>query len=107
MAVTRRHEEATTTSENGGGVRGFASRYERYLVAGGILVTGLLVFGLLWFQPWKLVVEETANGARPSARAPASPGTTSVPAAPATIAAGSFRSLEPRTTGRAEIIKLA
>ena len=105
MALTRRDEVASPTSENGGGLRGFASRYAKYLIAGGVLLVGLIVFGLLWFQPWKLVVEETANEARPTAAAPTT--SASAPAQPATIAAGSFRSLEHRTTGRAEIIKLA
>ena len=101
MALTRRDEETTTTEDRGG----FVSRYARYLVAGGILLTGLVVFGLLWFQPWKLVVEETANEARPTAPAPTT--STATPAQPATVASGGFRSLEHRTTGRAEIIKLA
>lgn len=107
MALTRRGTEASFTSGNKGGLRGFASLYAKYLVAGGILLTGLLVFGLLWFQPWKLVVEETANEARPTAPAATSTGTAPAATAPATIASGSFRSLEHSTTGRAEIIKLA
>src|SRR5688572_7514530 len=103
MALPRRDTEAGPTSENRGGLRGFVSRYAKYLVAAGLLLIGLIVFVLVWFQPQKIFIENTAEEARPTAPA-ASRGT--APAAPATIASGSFRSLEHETTGRAEIIKL-
>ena len=104
MALTRRDTEAGSPSENQGGLRGFVSRYAKYLVAAGLLLIGLIVFVLVWFQPQKIFIENTAEEARPTAPAATSTGT--APAAPATIASGSFRSLEHETTGRAEIIKL-
>ncbi|MFY9587680.1 MAG: DM13 domain-containing protein [Actinomycetota bacterium] len=105
MAVTRRDQEADPTSDNGGGSRGFTSRYAKYLIGGGFLLAGLIIFAIVWFQPQKLFIEETANEARPTVAAPTS--SASALAQPATVASGSFRSLEHRTTGRAEIIKLA
>ena len=102
MAVTRRDTEASPTSENGSGLRRFASRYARFLIVAGVLLVGLIVFAIVWFQPQKIFIEETANEARPT-----SPAATSTASVPTTIASGRFRSLEHRTTGRAEIIKLA
>jgi Electron transfer DM13 len=84
-------------------MRAFVSRHAKSLVAGGIILVGLLVFVVVWFQPQKLVIEKTASEARPSAQA-----SSGSPAAdPATIASGRFRSLEHPTTGRAEVIELA
>ena len=110
MALRSRENEASSPAEHPSGLRGFATKYSKHLVAGGVLLAGLLIFAILWFEPQKLFIEETANEARPTA--PAAPtanatGSASAPTGPVTIAAGNFRSLEHRTTGRAEIIKLA
>jgi hypothetical protein len=107
MALTRRDEETHQAEDQRGRVRRFASRYAKYLIAAGILGVGVIVFVLVWFQPQKIFIENTADEARPTAPAATSTGTAPAATGPATIAAGNFRSLEHETTGRAEIIKLA
>lgn len=108
MALTRKETEASPAAEGRRGLRGFATKYAKYLVAGAVLAVGLIIFAILWFEPQKLFLEETANEARPAApAAPTASGSASAPAGPVTIAAGNFRSLEHKTTGRAEIIRLA
>ena len=107
MAFTDRDTEASAATEGRGGLRGFISRYSKFLIAAGVVGVGLIIFVLVWFQPQKIFLEETSNEARPTA--PAATATGSAPAAtgPVTLASGNFRSLEHETTGRAEIIKLA
>lgn len=107
MALTDKNTEASPASEDRGGLRGFVSRYAKYLIAAGILGVGLIIFVLVWFQPQKIFIEETASEARPTAPAVTATGTSPAAAGPTTVAAGNFRSLEHKTTGRAEIIKLA
>lgn len=104
MALTKRNEETRPAEDSRGRVRRFAGRYAKYLIVGGVLLVGLIVFVLVWFQPQTILIEKKADEARPAAP-PASP-TAGVPT-PGTIAAGSFRSLEHETTGRAELIRLA
>jgi hypothetical protein len=83
------------------GIRSFIGRHRLLTGGAGALVTGLIVFVLLWFQPQKLFIEKTVNESEPMA-------TVSATASPAVeLASGSFRSLEHRTTGRARLIKLA
>lgn len=88
-----------------------------------------LAFGLYWFQPWKLWVDETVNEARPGpvnavpvapaapvgtpvgqAAAPAPGATAAAPSAPAagpvTLATGRFISHEHSTKGTVEILQL-
>ncbi|MEU3609647.1 DM13 domain-containing protein [Streptomyces sp. NPDC035033] len=89
--------------------------------AGAAVVTAVVVAaGLVWFKPWALWVDETVHEALPSAAAPtgtrtapadpspsaaATPST--APAAPATVARGSFISHEHATTGTVRIVRLA
>ena len=106
MARTRRDEEAADagTGASPRGVLEIVSRYRTYII---VTVIGVLAFVVLWFEPQALIFEKTTNEARPNAPA-VSPTTTATSSPPAgTVAAGSFRSLEHKTTGRAEIIRLA
>lgn len=83
------------------------------LVAAVVLTLGS---GLVWFQPWKLWVDETVNEALPTAVAPtvapsAQPPTTSASAdpaqaAPRTVASGELISHEHPTSGTAKLIRL-
>ena len=79
----------------------FFARHRLLVGSTGVLLIGLIVFVLLWFQPQKLFIEKTVNEQVPMATVSA----TATPAAE--IASGSFRSLEHRTTGRARLIRLA
>ena len=105
MALTRRNEQTPPAEDARGSVRRFASRYAPYLITAGVLALGLIIFVLVWFQPQKIFLEETANEARPEAPAASPTGATTSAPATGTIAAGNFRSLEHKTTGRAEITK--
>ncbi len=88
----------------------------------GTVVLALVGGGLLWFQPWKLVVDQTVDEAAPGVAptadgaptAQASPG--QVPGSPSSsrllrntptvVAHGQFISHEHQTTGVAEVIDL-
>jgi hypothetical protein len=81
--------------------------------AAAALVVGV-IFGLYWFQPWKLVTDQRvdealsspAAAAQPTAQATAStqPQT---PAGPAIIAQGTFVSHEHKTSGMVRVIQSA
>ncbi|MFI1394346.1 DM13 domain-containing protein [Streptomyces sp. NPDC020681] len=75
----------------------------------GLLVLGLVAagFGALWFQPWKLWVDETVREELPAAAAPAAQDQGAAAAAPRTVAAGELISHEHRTTGSIKIVRLA
>ena len=73
---------------------GFLARHKRLIVAALVLAIALVVFVLVWFQPQKLVIEETVN------ETPAPAPSTQV------LASGEFRSLEHTTTGTASIVEL-
>jgi hypothetical protein len=83
-----------------------------------VVVVGLAVFalGMWWFKPWRLFTDDPVNqavpgavsrpaGAEGAAKAPAEPATEPGGAAPATLAEGSFISLEHDTTGRAIVLE--
>jgi len=94
------------------------------VIAGGGVVAILGVVVLVWFQPQKLFLDDHVNEAAPLAAPPAhsataaeaspnqsatapEPGLPATTAAGGTIAAGSFRSLEHKTTGQASVLQLA
>lgn len=83
----------------------FLRRHIRLVVAAGIVAIGLLVFVLVWFQPQKVIIEQTAQETFPPA------ATTEASAAPAptpsVLGRGAFRSLEHTTTGEALLVRLA
>lgn len=72
----------------------------------------VIVAGLVWFKPWALWVDETVHEALPAPRAtptvtPGRPSAAPTPAAPVTVAQGSFISHEHATTGTVKIVRLA
>jgi hypothetical protein len=73
-----------------------------------VLIVGLAGagFGMYWYQPWKLVVDERVNEPPPTAAATPS-GETSRAAAPQILAAGEFISHEHTTTGTVQVLRLA
>lgn len=85
----------------------------------GVVLVGIVaVFGLFWFQPWKLVVDRQVDEALPvvevtpvataAASAGAVPGpSATTPTGNRILAAGDFVTHEHETTGRAEIVRLA
>jgi hypothetical protein len=87
----------------------------RRLAWTSVAIAGVLVIvAFVWFQPQKLVIDETVDEAAPIARAePRSAveggGRQGSPARarPETVASGEFRSLEHTTTGRAAILRFA
>ena len=89
---------------------GLVKRHGHAAAIVGVMVVALTIFALFWFQPWKLIQETTLNEAAPTAGPPTAqagePGT-QTPASNVTILSGPFQSLEHRTTGTAEIIRLA
>lgn len=92
------------------------SSHRRAVWVSAAIVAALLIFGVVWFQPQKLVIDEAVNEALPSAQAGAGDGssgdkqTDRAPRAsekPETLAAGKFRSLEHDTVGRALVLQVS
>lgn len=81
-------------------------------ITGVVVAIGvtLAIFGFLWFRPDKLFVNSTVNEALPSPASAQSPASgdrgANGTAAPTTLAAGTFRSLEHETRGVASIVRL-
>jgi hypothetical protein len=76
----------------------------------GVLAAGG-VFGLYWFQPWKLFTSKTVNETLPAIEAPADTGPTASPgptAAPVNrlLASGDLITHEHETSGSVKIIQL-
>jgi hypothetical protein len=78
------------------GVGGLLERYRVVALAIGVILVGLVVFVLVWFQPQKLFLNQ-----RVEESAPATQDASSV------IATGQFVSLEHDTTGAAVLIELS
>ena len=75
-----------------------------------VVAVAAVVFVIVWFQPQKLVIDETADEALPSAESTGpvddeNDGSSSR-TRPQTFASGSFQSLEHTTSGTAEVIAL-
>ena len=85
-------------------IRSFVAGHKIPVGIASFVAVGLLVFGVVWFQPQKLIQEKTVKEAAPSSAA-STPGAT--PPATGDVASGSFRSLEHKTSGRARLIRLA
>jgi Electron transfer DM13 len=109
-----------------GRARAFFAAHRRLVAAILALGAALLVFATLWFQPYKLFIDETVDEAIPAARAggtdefssdesastsksenEAKDGRQGEAAEPRVLASGMFRSLEHSTSGRAAILELA
>ena len=73
----------------------------------GILVAGV-VFGLYWFEPWKLFINKQVDDPVPSvAVVPSEPGRAGQTSVNRLLATGRFVSHEHRTTGTVELVQLA
>ncbi|MGW0469487.1 DM13 domain-containing protein [Streptomyces sp. NPDC003027] len=89
---------------------------KKKLTAGvSVVVLAVIAFGLVWFKPWALWVDETVREELPSAvatEAPASapPGGTPTPSAapsgPRTLAEGRLISHEHATSGSVRLVRL-
>lgn len=102
-------------------VRSWARAHPLLVAASAFAVIGALAFGVYWFAPQRLVLDQRVDEALPSAAPPSHGGPSTVgsndvgdgaveaePAAgPRTLASGSFRSLEHATSGRALVVELA
>ncbi|MFG3555773.1 DM13 domain-containing protein [Micromonospora sp. NPDC047557] len=88
----------------------FRSRVAWAGLAAAVLVTALALY---WFQPWKLFTDTYVDEALPpvvttsTAPTPASAAPSATPAGNAILTAGEFVTHEHRTTGSAEIHRLA
>lgn len=73
----------------------------------GVLAV-VAAFGLYWFQPWKLVTTNTVHEAVPVVVTSLSPAATpSLVPANVLLAQGSFVTHEHKTTGKAQLVRLA
>ena len=86
------------------GVKTLVSSHKKAVALLGVLVVGLGIFAIVWFEPQKLFEEKTVKEAAPIASPSASPTSTSAPTG--TVASGNWRSLEHKTTGSAKLIRL-
>ena len=84
---------------------------KRWWAGAAVVAVAAVAAGLVWFEPWALVVDESVHDALPSASAPATPGPSvavdAPPAGPVTLAQGSFISHEHETKGTVKIVRLA
>ncbi|WP_166382955.1 DM13 domain-containing protein [Catellatospora methionotrophica] len=90
------------------------SRKPAFWAVATVLVVGL-VFGLYWFQPWKLLTSKTVNDAAPAVvSAPASPvptpspvaGSASPSAVAVLVAEGRLVTHEHDSSGTAQLVRL-
>jgi hypothetical protein len=89
---------------------------KKKLTAGlSVVVLAVLGFGLVWFKPWALWVDETVREELPSAAATRTttpttpqqtPSTSAAPAGPRTVASGELISHEHTTTGSVKLVRL-
>jgi hypothetical protein len=89
-------------------------RHPRAIVIGAVLGLGPLVFGLVWFEPQKLFVEDRVNETLPGAPAAEMGGAQEDPVPVGqggsdrqVLAEGDFVGLEHATVGRALIVETA
>lgn len=85
----------------------FIRRHKAAVAGAGVAGIGVVVFGLLWFQPWKVVVEKTVDETPVpmAAQRTDEPGATD--AGPSIVGRGTFRGLDHETTGTASLVRLA
>ena len=90
-----------------------ARRHPVISAAAAFIGVGLVIFGLVWFQPQKLFLNKTVNEPLPGiiATTPAGEANSgaaegrSSPSGPPVLRSGSFRSLEHATTGKAMVLR--
>jgi hypothetical protein len=87
-------------------------RYPGAALAVALLGVGLLIFGLVWFEPQKLLIEDRVDEAVPGsaantedAAAAEEGGDPPAQGGPGVLARGRFVSLEHQTSGRAVILE--
>jgi hypothetical protein len=81
-------------------------RHPRATLIVALVGVALLVFGIVWFEPQKLFIEERVDEALPGAAAPPAGGEGgAVPAEATVLAEGQFVSLEHQTKGRAVVLE--
>jgi Electron transfer DM13 len=84
-----------------------------FIIGAAIIIAGLVLFVLVWFQPQKLFLNKTVNEPGPgiTETAPAGEASSSAaasrssPPGPQVLSSGSFRSLEHSTTGKAIVLR--
>ena len=95
-------------------VRGWVGRRRALAAAGFVLGLALFVFGIVYFEPHKLFVDDRVDEAFPSAAAGEAPSETTPaasvttpasPAGPAVLSSGRFRPLEHDVEGRALVLE--
>ena len=86
----------TRAQESRGGIGGLLGRHRVAALVVGVILVGLVVFVLVWFQPQKLFLNQTVEES-----APASQEASSV------IGRGQFASLAHDTTGAAVLLELS
>jgi hypothetical protein len=70
-----------------------------------VVALGVLMAGVVFFEPWTLLTNETVNEAAPTAAAP--DPSAPAPAGPTELARGTFVGQEHETSGTATVIELA
>ncbi|HEX2031637.1 MAG TPA: DM13 domain-containing protein [Actinomycetota bacterium] len=86
-------------------------RHPRATLIALLAAIGLVTFGLVWFEPQKLVLEDRVDedlpgAVAPAAEAPAAEGAADeVAGGPQRVASGRFIGLEHQTSGRAVIVQ--
>jgi hypothetical protein len=83
-------------------------RHRRAAAVASVALAGVIVFGLYWFQPYKLFIDDRVDEALPggSRGSAMSDSGASTREAFTTLAAGMFRSLAHESSGRALIVEL-
>ena len=92
-------------------MRRFIQAHRRTILVSGGVLTGFLLFVVIWFQPQKLFIEQNVDEAPPQVEASHDPSEDEGKRAQAdeveVIAQGTFQGLEHHTIGEAKIIELA
>jgi hypothetical protein len=97
-------------------IPGMIRSHPRTTLIVALLGVGLLLFGVLWFEPQKLITEDRIDEALPGASTEGLPGEGSSemvsgaagsPATPDVVARGRFMSLEHESSGTAEVLETA
>ena len=112
-----------------GTARAFLAAHRRAAFVSAVLLSGVVAFSLIWFQPHKLFIDERLDESLPEAAEPAGGaegggevdeqeerGSDATPSedrvaseestGPRTLRKGSFRGLEHATSGRASVLRL-
>jgi hypothetical protein len=75
-------------------------------VPAAVVLALVVAAGLVWFEPWKLVLDQPVAEPSPVAAAPAVPAGAAAPADPVVLASGVLVAHEHATTGEAQLLEL-